>query len=185
MSLLVTFPLAGHHTKDSGAVYNGRKEQEETMRIQERLDFFLNRLGIKTVKDNPHHTLSQVLSTIRPGSGSVVIDNHFNASANPNATGIECIVSDKSFAQKDDSYKMATEICEVASKLLGIKNRGVKPESQTPRKRLAVLHTKAGISVLIEWCFISNINDMKALDNNRDKVCEAVAQILKKYDDLR
>lgn len=182
---LKTFPLAGHHSKDPGAVYNGRKEAEETMRIQERLDFFLNKLGVKTIKDNPSHTLSQVLNTILPGSGSVLVDNHFNASDNPNATGVECIVSNKSYAQKDNSYKMADEICQVISSHLGIKNRGVKPESQSARKKLAILHTKAGISVLIEWCFISNINDMKAIDNNRDNVCEAVAHILKKYDDMK
>lgn len=182
---MATFVLAGHHSKDPGAVHKSRKEKDETIRIQERLVYYLKQLGIKTIKDNPNHTLQQVINSIEPGDGSVLIDSHYNASSNPNATGIECIVNNKSFENKDNSYKMADEICKVGSEILGIKNRGVKSESQTPRKRLAILHTKSGVSVLVEWAFITNTDDMKAIDDNIEKLCKAVANILKKYDDMR
>lgn len=80
---------------------------------------------------------------------------------------------------------MATEISQVTSNLLGIRNRGVISERQSNRGRLAILHTQSGISVLHEVGFISNKNDMKALDQNIEILCATVAKILKKYDDLK
>lgn len=185
MSLYVVFPLAGHHNKDSGAVYHGRFENKETQKVRDKIASNLQKLGVKFIKDNDDRTLSQVIGDIRPGSGSVLYEAHLDASVNASATGTTCIVSNESYAAKDDSYKMALEICEATSKLLGIRNRGVIPESQSARKKLAILHTKSGISVLHELGFITNKNDMKALDQNIDKLCEAIALILKKYDDLK
>lgn len=185
MSLQVTFPLAGHHNKDSGAVYNGRFENKETIRLRNTINETLAKVGIKYISDNDNQTLSEVIRTIKPGNASVLYESHLNASVNATATGTECVVSEESFVAKDLSYRMATEICEVTSKLLGIRNRGVISEKQSARGRLGILHTKAGISVLHEWCFISNPLDMKALDENYKKACEAVALILKKYDDLK
>lgn len=185
MSIQVTFPLAGHHNKDSGAVYHGRQENRETQNIRNKIAENLKDLGIKIITDKDNQTLSEVIRNIKPASGSVLYDIHFNASVNALATGTECVVSDESFAKKDLSYQMAVEICEVTSKLLGIKNRGVKPESQTPRKRLGILHTKAGISLIHELCFISNPKDMEALDKNENELCKAISKILKKYDDLK
>lgn len=184
MSLQVTFPLAGHHNRDSGAVYNGRFENKETQKIRDCVIKHLDKLGVKYIKDRDDRTLSQVIGDIRPGNASVLYECHLDASTNPNATGTTCVVSAKSFAAKDNSYKMASEICEVTSKLLKIRNRGVISERQSHRGKLAILHTKSGISVLHEMGFISNENDMKAIDENLEKVSEAIAKILKKYDDL-
>lgn len=184
MSLQVTFPLAGHHNRDSGAVYNGRFENKETQKIRDCIVSHLKKMGVKVITDRDDRTLSQVIGDIKPGSGSVLYEAHLDASSNPNVTGTTCVVSAESFAAKYNSYKMATEICEVTAKLLNIRNRGVISERQSHRGRLGILHTKSGISVLHEWCFISNESDMKALDKNLDKVCEAIAKILKKYDDL-
>lgn len=181
MSLQVTFPLAGHHNNDSGAVYNGRFENKETQRIRNCINANLLKLGVKFISDNDNQTLSQVIKSINPGSASVLYEAHLNASA----TGTTCVVSAASFAAKDNSYKMASEICEVTSRLLGIRNRGVISEKQSHRGKLGILHTKSGVSVLHEWCFISNVNDMKALDLNLEKVCKEIAIILKKYDDLK
>ena len=185
MSLQVTFPLAGHHNKDSGAAYNGRFENKETQRIRNCINANLQKLGTTYISDNDNQTLSEVIRTIKPGSASVLYEAHLDASVNPSATGTTCIVSAKSFASKDNSYKMAVEIGKVTSELLGIRNRGVMSEKDSHRGRLGILHTNSGISVLHEWCFISNSTDMKALDENLDKVCHQVALILKKYDDLK
>ena len=185
MSLLVIFPLAGHHNRDSGAVHNGRFENKETQKIRDKIIQYLQKLGVKFIKDKDDRTLSQVIGDIRPGNGSVLYEAHLDASVNTSATGTTCIVNNKSYIAQDNSYKMALEICEITSKLLGIRNRGVIPESQSARQKLAILHTKSGISVLHELGFITNENDMKALDQNLDPLCEAIAKILKKYDDLK
>lgn len=185
MSLLVTFPLAGHHNKDSGASYNGRFENKETQRLRNEINVHLKRTGITFISDNDDQTLSEVIKTIKPGPASVLYEAHLDASVNATSTGTTCIVSEQSFLAKDLSYKMAVEIGEVTSKLLNIRNRGVISERSSHRGKLGILHTKAGISVLHEWCFISNPTDMKSLDANYKKACEAVASILKKYDDLK
>ncbi|MGC4130073.1 MAG: N-acetylmuramoyl-L-alanine amidase [Bergeyella sp.] len=185
MSLLVTFPLAGHHNKDSGAVYNGRFENKENQRIRNKINESLKTLGTKFISDNDNQTLSEVIRTIKPGSASVLYEAHLDAAVSPIASGTTCVVSNESYMSKDLSYKMAFEIADVTSKILGIRNRGVIPESKTARGKLAILHTKSGVSVLHEWCFITNKEDMKALDNSYEKVCLEIAKILKKYDDLK
>lgn len=185
MSLQVTFPLSGHHNNDSGAVYNGRYENRETQKIRNCINTYLAKSGVKFISDNDDQTLSQVIKSIQPGKASVLYEAHLDASVNTSATGTTCVVSATSFTAKDNSYKMASEICEVTSKLLGIRNRGVISETQSHRGKLGILHTNSGISVLHEWCFITNVNDMKALDQNLEKVCKEIALILKKYDDLK
>lgn len=185
MSLQVTFPLAGHHNKDSGAVANGRFENKETQRLRNCINENLEKVGAKYISDNDNQTLSEVIRAIKPGNASVLYEAHLDASTNANATGTTCVVSSQSFAAKDNSYKMALEICEVTSKLLGIRNRGVISETNSHRGRLGILHTKAGISVVHEWCFITNDNDMKCLDKNYQNVCREIALILKKYDNLK
>ncbi|WP_018675649.1 N-acetylmuramoyl-L-alanine amidase, partial [Riemerella columbina] len=110
---------------------------------------------------------------------------HFNAGS-PSATGTECIVNRKDFADKNSmSYKMATEICETASKILGIRNRGVKCESSTRHGRIGILNLGAGCSVLWEICFISSVLDMQQWDTKKEILMKAVAEIAKKYDDMR
>ncbi len=185
MSLLVTFPLAGHHNKDSGAAYNGRFENKETQRIRNLINQNLQKEGVKYISDNDNQTLSEVIRTIKPGSASVLYEAHLDASTKSTATGTTCIVSHESFINKDLSYQAAEEICKVTSETLGIRNRGVISEKSSNRGKLGILHTKAGISVLHEWCFISNKNDMAKLDANINTATAVVAKILKKYDDLR
>lgn len=185
MSLQVTFTLAGHHNKDSGAVANGRYENKETQRLRNCINENLVKVGAKHISDNDSQTLSEVIRTIKPGNASVLYEAHLDAAASASATGTTCVVSNASYAAKDNSYKMATEICEVTSKLLGIRNRGVWPESKSHRGRLGILHTKSGVSVLHEWCFITNPSDMAALDRNYQNACREIALILKKYDDLK
>jgi N-acetylmuramoyl-L-alanine amidase len=85
MSLQVTFPLAGHHNNDSGAVYNGRFENKETQRIRNCINANLLKLGVKFISDNDNQTLSQVIKSINPGSASVLYEAHLDASVNASA----------------------------------------------------------------------------------------------------
>lgn len=97
MSLPVTYPLAGHHNKDSGAVYGGRLENQETQKIRNKIVLYLKKLGIKVITDRDDRTLSQVIRDIRPGKSSVLYEVHLDSSINPQATGTTCVVSAKSF----------------------------------------------------------------------------------------
>lgn len=185
MSLQVTFPLAGHHNHDTGAVANGRFENRETQRLRNCITENLTTIGAVHISDNDNQTLAEVIKTIKPGNASVLYEAHLDAADSSAATGTTCVVSAASFAAKDTSYQMALEIAEVTAKLLKIRNRGVISETDSHRGRLGILHTKSGISVLHEWCFITNPTDMQCLDSNYQNACREIALILKKYDDLK
>lgn len=181
---LKTFPIAGHHDNDPGAVYNGRKEADETKCARELLiQHFPKENDI--ISDKDEQTLNQVLKTLKPGSGSVLLDIHFNAGP-VSATGTECFVNAKDFANKNSmSYKMADEICKAASAIMGIPNRGVKSESGTRHGKLGVLNIGAGCAVLWEICFISNHSDMQKWDLKRNELMAKIAAICQKYDDMK
>lgn len=180
MSVKVVFPSAGHNINDPGAVYNGRKEAQEMMCFRELVVKFLNDQNHVNVPDQDSETASQHQSRIKTGNGSVVCEFHLNASANLTATGTEAVISDTASA---NSKQMAIELTDASAKILGIRNRGVIPESRTPRKRIGIVN-KVGTSVLLEVCFLSNIIDMSAFDTHKVELAKAIAEILIKYDNL-
>jgi len=181
MSIQATFPSAGHHSKDAGATYNGRQENKETMVFRNLLTTELRFLGVKFITDDDNETNREYQARINPGKGSVILDIHFNAGG-PAASGTECFIANDASAH---SQEMAKEICNTASSVMGIKNRGVKTEGQSQHNKIGILHQGAGTSVLWEICFISNQDDMAKYDQNRGKLAKEIAKICKKYDDLR
>lgn len=179
-----TFPLAGHSNLDPGAVYNGRKEADETKKARDLFVQYFPKGKTELITDKDWETNRQVQSRIKPSVGSVVFDIHFNAGS-PTATGTECLVNKKDFANKNSmSYKMADEICKATSEILGIRNRGVKCESTTRHGKLGILNLGAGCSVLWEICFISSVLDMQQWDLKQKELMKRVAEIVQKYDDM-
>lgn len=83
----------------------------------------------------------------------------------------------------ENSQAFAQELVDKTAEILQIPNRGVISESQTYRKRLALMR-KQGIVSLLEIGFISNPSDMEAYEANKDKLAKELAIIIKKYDDL-
>lgn len=175
----VIFPSAGHHDNDPGAVYNGVKEADKNKEFRDLLSKHLG--SHKHIMDKNSETNAQHQKRIKPGSGSVLLDNHFNASANPSATGTEMIVANNASKL---SIAMANELAEGTACILGIKNRGVKTEAQTARGKIGILNLGAGIAVLAELCFISNPNDMQRYESCKEELAKFFAQVLIKYDNM-
>ena len=174
---------AGHHDKDSGAVSGKFIERDLTK--ESRFLIESNLPSNQVIKDKDFETNTQYQSRIKPASGSVLFDIHFNAGS-PTATGTECYVNKVDFANKNSlSYKMADEICKVTSEILGIKNRGVKSEASSQHPRIGILNLKAGVSVLWEICFISSALDMAKYTQFKAKLNKEVALILLKYDAIK
>jgi len=173
-----TFSSAGHHNKDSGAVgVNGRKENLETIAFRDLVNEELRRRGKTVVQDDDDETLGQYLSRIQPEDSDVVVEPHFNA-FNKKATGVEVLVPDNA---NQRSLDMAKEIVDGFARIMNIKNRGVKKESQSARGRLAIM-CKRGAVALIEICFIDNASDMAAYDRNRVNLACFLAGVIAKYD---
>lgn len=180
-----TFPIAGHNDKDPGAVYNGRKEAEETKKARGLFVKFFPNGSNELILDKDWESNNQLQSRIKPGAGSVVFDIHFNA-GNPTATGVECLVNRKDFADKNSmSYRMADEICKATAEILGVRNRGVKSEADTRHGKLGILNLGAGCSVLWEVCFISSTLDMQQWDMKQEALMKRIAEIVAKYDDMK
>lgn len=175
----VIFPSAGHHDNDPGAVYNGVKEADKNKEFRNLLSKHLG--SHKHIMDKDWETNTQYQKRIKPGSGSVLLDIHFNASANLSATGTEMIVANNASKL---SIAMANELAEGTACILGVKNRGVKTEAQTARGKIGILNLGAGIAVLAELCFISNPSDMAKYEANKEELARFFAQILIKYDNM-
>lgn len=181
LSPFVVYPVAGHHNNDPGAVYNSQKEADKTKEFRDLVSKYLTLKGHKHIKDDDNETNRQFQNRIKPGSGSVLADHHFNASSNPSASGTEGIVANNANA---NSRAMAKELVDGAACILGIPNRGVKTEKETARGRIGILNLNAGIACLIEIAFLSNPNDMVKYELKKDELARFYADTYIKYDNL-
>lgn len=175
------FNIAGHHNNDPGAVHRSVKEADKTKELRNLISKILNQRGHRHVVDNDNETNTQLQNRIKPGTGSVLVDLHFNAASNPSATGTEVIVSN---AANANSRAMAKELVDGTARILGVRNRGVKTEAQTARGRIGILNLNAGISCLLEVCFISNANDMQLYELKKNELADFYATTYIKYDKL-
>ena len=114
-------------------------------------------------------------NSVRNGN-SFLIDIHFNAHTNPNARGTETIVSDDA---TDTELRIASKFAHITAQTLEIPLRCIKSESQTPHKRLAMLHLTPQ-SIILEVCFITSPEDAEAYRKNRYKLANKLAQTIAK-----
>jgi N-acetylmuramoyl-L-alanine amidase len=117
---------------------------------------------------------------MNPNESDVCVDIHFNAGP-PTATGVEVITADR-FTREE--LGAATRMSVNCSKILGIRNRGVKTEKDTARKMIGILRNEKGINLLIEICFISNANDMKAYQSKKRELAVEVALHVAELDNV-
>lgn len=177
------FISAGHNTKgikiDPGAIGNGYKEADLTIEIRNLVIAELKRLNIPYVSDNDDEKLGTYLERIKTGNGSVVLEFHFDAASSA-ATGTTSLIE----AEADRLDKaFAKELVDATSLILGIKNRGVKSESESHRGSLGLMREE-GIVCLLEVCFISNAQDVVLYKANKEKLAIQIAQILIKYEKM-
>jgi N-acetylmuramoyl-L-alanine amidase len=171
------FISAGHHLKDSGAVANGRQENKEAIIFRDMVCQHLSNRSVKFIIDDDKETLPEYLKRINTGSGSVVLEFHFDA-FNGKATGTTALIGndadrlDKAFAK---------ELVDTTAITLGVANRGVKSEAQSNRGRLGLMREQ-GTVCLLELCFIDNKSDMANYDNNKVLLAQKIADILIKYE---
>ncbi|UTA66538.1 N-acetylmuramoyl-L-alanine amidase [Emticicia sp. 21SJ11W-3] len=172
MQLIIT---AGHNRKDPGAVYAGRNEAEETIRLRNAVTQSLREKGAQVWNDNDAWNLSQTINEIRKISqpGDIICDFHFNAGG-PTATGCEVFVADDANATE---LALAKSLVDTIASTLIIRNRGVKRERDSQHKKLGMMRP-LGLNVLVEVCFISNKYDMQQYDTFFDLLVEEITNVL-------
>jgi len=180
---MAVFLSAGHTLSgpnhDPGAVRGDYIEANLTAELRDLIAEHLTEKGVRVITDRDAETLAQYIARIKPGSGSVVCDLHFNAVTDPQANGTECFVPDRSTGAEREA---AAELC-AAGQVISLRNRGVKTPSQSRRGRLAILDEQ-GLNLLLEVAFLSNADDMKKYQEGKECYAKMVAAILKRYDDM-
>lgn len=176
--------LRGHKNYDPGAV--GKIDMRQILEADMTQDFEnlvlkeIEKKNYKYITDRPEESLGEYLRRIQTGSGSVVLEFHFDAAANPAATGTTVIVG--SDADRLDKA-FAKELVEATSQILKIKNRGIISEGQSARGRLGLMR-ETGIVALLELGFITNVNDLANYEKYKHELARKIADILIKYENM-
>ena len=179
----MVFISSGHVPKgknyDPGAVSNGIKESDKALEFKNLVISKCIKKGLKVITDKDDETLSDYLKRIKTGSGSVVLEFHFDAGPE-GANGSSVVIGDD--ADRLDKL-FAQELLEVTTSTLGTKSRGVITEAQSHRGRLGLMREQ-GTVALLEVCFISNKDDMAKFNAKKVELATKIAKIVKKYEDL-
>ncbi len=173
-----------HLGKDGGASANGFKEATLAAELRNIVVTHLIDIttGIAITTDDDDDVLTDVVKGFNAvmNDKSVSLSIHFNA-ATPKATGTEVIYPDRHTMEE---FKWAVELSEKVATHLGIKNRGAKPEALTARKKLYI-RTMKGHNLLLEVCFITNVEDMKKYNDRKVLLAKTIAEFLKdKYSQI-
>lgn len=172
------FIVAGHGGTDIGAVGNGYVESQLTIEFRNLIIAELGKLGIKAETDSDKNALAASLKWLKGlvSPNSIAIDIHWNASSNDVAKGSEVIIPELS-----SSFERA-----IARKLLdvfvdaGFRDRGVKSELLTERKRLGWMRPSCE-NILIEVCFITNKQDMVVYQANKKLLAKRLALVIRDF----
>mgnify|MGYP002142916575 CR=1 FL=1 len=181
---MTAFISAWHNPKgikvDPGAVGNGYHEADLTVEFRNLVVAELLRRKVSVITDKDDERLGDYLTRIKTGSGSVVLEFHFDAAASSSATGTTSLFG--SDADRLDKA-FAKELVDSTATILGIKNRGAKSEAESHRGSLGLMREQ-GIVSLLEICFISNKEDLQKYQANKKILAFKIAEIVERYEAL-
>ena len=175
------FISAGHTPnglkKDPGASGNGYTEAALAVEQRDLTTAELKLHGAKFITDNDDERLGDYLKRIETGSGSVVLEFHFDA-FNGVASGCTCLVGDDA-DRLDKAF--AKELVDITALILEIPNRGVKQEKDSDRGKLGLMR-ETGTVALLELCFIDNKSDVEKWQAKKAILAKEYAKLLVKYE---
>jgi N-acetylmuramoyl-L-alanine amidase len=179
------FISAGHSNnpnRDRGASGNGFVEGELTVELRELICEELDLLGLKYTLDDNDSVLRDTINFFKKLTtpNCILLDIHFNAFHLPTATGTETLVP-KDYS--DFERKLAESLSEAVHSILKIPKRGrqgVKTELESHHGNLGWMRL-VGENVLMEICFITNPNDMKAYQEKKQELAKEIACVLFDY----
>jgi N-acetylmuramoyl-L-alanine amidase len=145
------------------------------------LNFGFGINGTKILTDRDDWSLQTVINWIAKNStqNCLSIDVHFNAFSNSRATGTEVLIANNHTSKE---LKIAKDFSFMMSSILRLNNRGVKTESDSARGKLGMLSgggAKA-INILVEICFITNPDDVRAYRTYYWTLVEKFAELISK-----
>lgn len=168
------FISAGHSNTDSGATANGVTEAALAVELRDLLAARLRALGFDVAEDGADGQNLPLVESVKLIAGkSISVEIHFNAVANPAATGVECI-------SLPVGKVAAQALAAATASTLGLKLRGVSgwiDQSQSARGKLAFV---AAGGMILEVAFISNQSDLKAYQSRKMALVNALAETMRR-----
>lgn len=160
---------AGHGGRDPGAVYNGRQEKDDTLRLTLAIGEILQNNGIDveyTRTTDVYQTPYEKAMLANNAGVDFFVSIHRNSYPTDNeVSGVESLVYDLSGIK----YQMALDINEQLE-TIGFVNLGVKA-----RPNLVVLRRTRMPAVLVEVGFINSDVDNQLFDDNFNDIAQAIA----------
>lgn len=161
---------AGHGGRDPGAVYNGRQEKDDTLRLALAVGEILQNRGIDveyTRTTDVYETPYEKAMEANQAGVDLFISIHRNSFPRDNeVSGVESLVYDLSGLK----YQIAEAINEELA-TIGFVDLGVKA-----RPNLVVLKRTKMPAVLVEAGFINSDTDNMLFDQNFDDIALAIAE---------
>ena len=159
-----------HGGRDPGAVYNGRREKDDTLSLTLAIGELLQEHGIDvlyTRTTDIYESPYQKALEANAAGADFFLSIHRNSYPTDNTvSGVESLVYNKSGLK----YTMAQNINE-GLEALGFINLGVKE-----RPGLVVLRRTQMPAVLVEVGFINSDTDNRLFDDNFDDIALAIAE---------
>ena len=163
---------AGHGGEDSGAVYQGRMEKDDNLRLALAVGEILAANGIDvsyTRTTDVYQTPFEKAQIANRAGVDFFISFHRNSSLQANQyNGVEVLVYDKSGIK----YEMAKNILGALGEL-GFREIGVKA-----RPGLVVLRRTKMPALLVETGFINSDTDNKRFDEQFDEIARSIAEAI-------
>lgn len=168
-----TFMLdAGHGGSDSGAVYNGRLEKNDNLRITLAVGERLARSGERVLYTRTDDSTVDLTyrSTMANSAGATYFVSFHRNSASTVGRGVEVYYYTGLSAQST-AARMAAPVQD-ALVACGFHNRGVK------QAKFSVLRRTSMPAILVELAFINNEAENAKLDSEFDRIADAIASTL-------
>ena len=168
-----TFMLdAGHGGSDSGAVYNGRLEKNDNLRITLAVGERLARSGERVLYTRTDDSTVDLTyrSTMANSAGATYFVSFHRNSASTVGRGVEVYYYTGLSAQST-AARMAAPVQD-ALVACGFHNRGVK------QAKFSVLRRTSMPAILVELAFINNEAENAKLDSEFYRIADAIASTL-------
>ena len=167
---------AGHGGADPGAVYQGRQEKDDNLKLALAVGERLQNSGLDvyyTRTEDIYQTPYQKAMAANESGADFLVSLHRNSSEYPNQyTGVETLIYDK----KGEKAEITEDINEELENI-GFRNNGVKI-----RPGLVILRRSKMPAVLVESGFINSEEDNRLFDEEFDRIADAIADaILKNF----
>lgn len=161
----------GHGGKDPGAVYKGRKEADDVLKLGQAVAKHLRAAGVvvdETRTSDATLSLDERVKIELKKKYDYFISFHRNAFKPEQATGAEVFV----YRAYNAKSKALAKKIQHALVSIGFRDRGVKEAEFYVLK-----HTKAP-ALLLEVGFIDNSNDNQLFDSMFEALVEGIAQAI-------